>query len=112
MKEINKCPICGELLDLSNVKQHSIAVISLNVQYFQRWKNDTNLNSDLINTRRKFKVNNTTYHCITKVSDLHSLNLDEIIQTKFAIENKDYENLKLLAQANLKTFDINKYGKR
>ena len=82
-------------LNISGVRQRSIAVISLDAQDFQLWKNDNNLKHDGLDTQRRFKVGNTTYYCVSKVCDLCSLALDEITETKYAKENKEYEQIKI-----------------
>lgn len=88
-------------LNISGVRQRSIAVISFDTQDFQLWKNENNLKHDGLDTQRKFKVSNTTYHCISKARDLCSLALDEITETEYAKENKEYEQIKLEARGNL-----------
>ena len=88
-------------LNISGVRQRSIAVISLNARDFQLWKNDNNLKHDGLNTQKRFKIGKTTYYCVSKVCDLCSLALDEITETKHAKENKEYEQIKLLARGNL-----------
>jgi len=88
-------------LNISGVRQCSIAVISLDTYDFQLWKNENNLKHDGLDTQRKFKVGYITYHCITKVCDLCSLALDEITETEYAKENKEYEQIKLVARGNL-----------
>jgi hypothetical protein len=88
-------------LNISDVRQRSIAVISLDTQDFQLWKNENNLKHDGLGTRRRFKIDNTIYYCISKVCDLCSLTLDEITETKYAKENKEYEYIKLVARGNL-----------
>ena len=88
-------------LNISDVRQRSIAVISLDTHDFKLWKNENNIKHDGIDIQRRFKVGNTTYYCISKVCDLCSLNLDEIIETEYAKENKEYEQIKLVAHGNL-----------
>lgn len=82
-------------------KEHNIAVISLNVHDFKLWKSFNNLKEDKIGTEKKFRIKNTRYHCISKVKDLCSLGIDEIIETNYAKENKEYEEIKLVARNNL-----------
>lgn len=90
-------------LNISGVRQRSIAVISLDAQDFQLWKNENILKHDGLDTRRRFKIDNTTYYCISKVCDLCSLGLDEITETEYAKENKEYEQIKLVARGNIYT---------
>lgn len=87
-------------LNISDVRQRSIAVISLDTQDFKRWKIESNLKHDGLDRQRKFKIGNITYHCISKVCDLCSLTIDEIIETEYAKENKKYEQIKLAARGN------------
>jgi len=88
-------------LNISDVRQRSIAVISLDTNDFKLWKTDNNLKHDGLDTQRRFKVGNATYYCISKVCDLCSLAIDEIIETKYAKENKEYEQIKLVARGNV-----------
>ena len=88
-------------LNISGVRQRSIAVISFDSQDFQLWKSDNNLKHDGLGTRRRFKIGNTTYYCISKVCDLCSLSLDDITETEYAKENKEYEEIKLVVRGNL-----------
>lgn len=88
-------------LNISDVRQRSIAVISLDAHDFNLWKNENNLNPDGLDTLKRFNIDNTTYYCISKVCDLCSLNLDEIIETEYSKENKEYEQIKLVARGYL-----------
>lgn len=88
-------------LNISDVRQRSIGVISLDTHDFKLWKNENNLKHDGLDTVRRFKIDNTTYYCISKVCDLCSLAIDEIIETKYAKENKEYEQIKLVARGNV-----------
>jgi hypothetical protein len=88
-------------LNISDIRQRSIAVISLDAHDFKLWKNKNNLKHDELDTQKKFKVGNTTYYCISKVYDLCSLALDEITETEYAKENKEYGQIKLVARGNL-----------
>jgi hypothetical protein len=87
-------------LNMSDVRQRSIAVISLDTQDFKLWKLVSNLKHDGLDTQRRFKVGNTTYYCISKVCDLCSLAIDKIIETEYAKENKEYKQIKLVARGN------------
>lgn len=88
-------------LNISGVRQRSIAVISLDTQDFKLWKLEHKLKHDGLDTQRRFKIGNITYYCISKVCDLCSLAIDEIIETEYAKENKEYEHIKLVAKDNL-----------
>lgn len=88
-------------LNISDVRQRSIVVISLDTQDFKLWKLESNLKHDGLDTQRRFKVGNTTYYCISKVYDLCSLGIDEIIETEYAKENKEYEQIMLVARTCL-----------
>jgi hypothetical protein len=101
LKHIKRFNEAQENLNISDVRQRSIAVISLDTNDFKLWKNKNNLKHDGLDTQRKFKISNTTYYCVSKVCDLCSLRLDEIIETEYAKENKEYEQIKLAVRVNL-----------
>jgi hypothetical protein len=87
--------------NLTDIKERSVAVISLDTQDFNLWKLDSNLKHNGINTPTKFKVENTTYRCVTNICDLCSINIDEIVETKKAKENKHYEEIKFILKSNM-----------
>lgn len=87
--------------------QRSIAVISLDAHDFKIWKVKKFNNNSLeqhryLSTIKKFKINNTNYYCISNIGDLCSLTVDEIIETKHAKANKEYEQIKLVTRGNLR----------
>lgn len=87
----------AKLFSISDVRQRSIVVISLDIEDFKLWKSENKIKEDGTGTQRKFKTGNDTYYCITEVSDLCSLGIDEIIETKHAKENKEYVQIRLVA---------------
>lgn len=88
-------------LNPSDTKQRSIAVLSSNTNDFQAWKRDNNIKPTGVDKMRRFTVGNTTYHCISNVSDLCAINLDDIIETEHAKDNEEYEQMISVAQDNL-----------
>jgi hypothetical protein len=82
--------------------QRSIAVISLDSHDFQLWKTENNLKHDGLSMKRKFKIGNVTYYCISCVEDLCSLSLDSVTETQYANENKEYEHIKLAIEDYLR----------
>lgn len=81
--------------------QRSIAVISLDTQDFKLWSFEYELIYEGFEQQRKIKVGNTTYYCISKVCDLCSLSINEILETKHAKENKEYDEIKSVITGNL-----------
>ena len=77
-----------------NLKHYSIGVISKDVEDFLLWKKDMKLIGNTFDDIRKFKIGNTTYNCISNLSDFCSLTLNEIIETKNAKENEIYKDIK------------------
>jgi hypothetical protein len=76
--------------ELKKLKDYHTAIISLSTDDFQYWKLINNLKGDVLDYKRKFKINNTTYHCISSVTDLCSLRFDNFIETDNAKLNKEY----------------------
>lgn len=82
-------------------KEKTIAVLSLDIEDFQDWKNKNNLEEQGLDTQRKFKSGNNTYICISTVGDSCSYGFDEIIETDYAKENSDYEEIKSVVRTCL-----------
>ena len=78
----------------------TIAVISFDVEDFKRY---------LIYMRKtenpkKMKCGFDTFYCISNLCDMHSISFDEIIETVYAKENKNYEQIKQMTGFNLKQY--------
>ncbi len=70
------------------MKKKNIAVISLDADDFQLYFR-SHVGESESSTRKKHVTIFTTYHCITKVTDLCSLTLDGVHFTENAIFNKN-----------------------
>ena len=87
-------------LPLRFLPKHNIAVISLDRLDFRIWCHNrfkhckTKEGNSLENGR-------DTYICISRVTDLCSLDLDEVIETDRAKENKEYQQIKTFSKYNL-----------
>jgi len=82
------------------IKNHSIGVISLDAEDFMLWKEDIKLFGDGLETRKRFKIGNITYFCISNLNDLCSVRFDEVIETNYAKENEIYEDIKTYININ------------
>lgn len=89
------------IINENDNKQRNIVVISLNQEDFNNWRINK-IKKDGLDTVRKFNIGDTRFYCISKLNNLCSLNVDEITETEYAKENKDYEKIKLIAMSNLK----------
>lgn len=69
-----------------------MGVISLNFDDFNIWRREHQL-IDVELTRKNFTKNSITYFCISNMLDLHSITFDEIIETRYAKENSNYEKI-------------------
>lgn len=79
------------------------AVVSIDIDDFLEWKHLRGHANYMTGTHRKYQVGNTLYVCITKVIDLCSLAVDEIIITMHAHKNPEFEEIVRVAQSNLNT---------
>ena len=90
-------------------KEKHIAVIASDLKDFLEWVEETNLDGQVINSKRQLKVGNKTYHCIYKPTHLISLTLDGIIETKNARKGGVHSSIMTIAQSNLKTGRLSIY---
>jgi hypothetical protein len=79
---------------MNNSTEKNIGVIAYDTDDFINWKKGANLEHDGIDTKRKFKIGNKIYHCLTNSSDLCSKRFSEVIETEKAISNKEYLKIK------------------
>jgi len=84
-----------------NKDQSNIAVISLDTKDFLNWKENNNLRGGGLQYRKKFKIGNNVYNCITKANDLCSLTVNDVIETEHAKENEEYDEIKMVIKGNL-----------
>lgn len=101
LPEIEKL-VKNKNLNLLNIDKRTVVVISFSLEDFKLWKNNSKLKPDGLDRQRRFVVGNTTYYCVFRVNDLCSITVDEIIETERAKENKEYEQIKLIARGNMK----------
>jgi len=85
---------------LDVVHEKHVGVISSNIIDFNLWKKEHYSNGKNIDTQKKFVADNITYYCISNILDLHSLTLDEIIETGYAKENSEYEKILFFININ------------
>jgi len=57
---------------------------------------------DDICTVKRFKIKNKIYHCISTITDLLSKDINEVIETKSAKLNNEYNNIVLSLKEKLK----------
>jgi len=74
-------------------KIYNVGVISLNTNDFLYWKEKNGLKGEGLDNKRKFKVGNSVYFCLTSIGDTCSLELNEVIETEKAKLNKEYEEI-------------------
>lgn len=79
---------------MNDSSEKNIGVIAYDTNDFINWKKTANLEHDGIDTKRKFKIGNKIYHCLTKESDLCSMRFSEVIETNDAKSNKEYVDIK------------------
>jgi len=80
----------------------TIAVISFDVEDFKRYMKDNFIGGYTTRTSKKMKSGFDTYYGISNLCDMHSISFDEIIETNYAKENKNYEQIKQMTGFNLK----------
>lgn len=91
------------LNDISNFYPNKeIAVISLNIEDFKQWMSERGLVGNMINTPRRIKCGNVIYHCISNSIHPRSYSFDEIIETDYAKENKEYDLIITVIRPNLR----------
>ena len=82
-----------------------IGVISRDLQDFMNWRDEKKLVPNSTHTRKMFRVNETTFYCIYKPTDLVSLTLDEIVETKNAKTSDTYGIIMEIAKPMIKSND-------
>ena len=82
-------------------KEKHVAVVSSDLIDFLKWKEEMNLKGEMIDTRKKFKVGNTTYHCIYKPTHLIGLLLNNVVETYNAKKGGAYNSIMTLAKKQL-----------
>lgn len=87
---------------LYNKNIYNIAVISSNILDFEIWKKENNLVGEGFDAVKKFKIKNKVYYCILNVNDLVSLNITEVIETKSAKINAEYNEILSILNEKLK----------
>ena len=73
----------------------NIAVISLDSNDFLSWENQRNLIRDRVGTIKNFNSNGVTYHCISNITDLCSLTLNNYFITDHGFLNEQFEAILL-----------------
>lgn len=71
-----------------------IGIISKDINDFQNWKLESDLETEKIDNIRKFDSQGSIYLCISNLSHLCSVKFDKIIETGFAKQNKSYKKIK------------------
>jgi hypothetical protein len=87
--------------DRNNINSCVIAVISLDVEDFISWKDSSGFKPVEVNNKKKFKIGDVTYYCISGLCDLCSLTINEVIETENANGNEHYDEIKSSIVANI-----------
>lgn len=105
--------VLNELMQIKNLipnpAQRNVAVICLNPSDFINWKMENKqhyddiISNENMNTTKRFSIGETTYFRINKVIDLCSLNIDEIIETKQAKNNIEYNEIIFNSRYSIRT---------
>lgn len=84
------------------INPKTIAIISFDVEDFKRYMITQFINIRKTEKPKKIKCGFDTYYCISDICDMHSISFNEIIETDYAKENKNYEQIKQMTGFNLK----------
>ena len=69
----------------------TIAIISFDVEDFRRYVMDNITGTHKTEKPKKIKCGFDTYYCISDICDMHSISFNEIIETDYAKENKNWD---------------------
>lgn len=83
----------------STTQMYNVGVIAIDTYDFTQWKINRGFDTSR-GTRKDITVFNTKYFCIIDSPDLVAKDFDEVIETPFAKENPNYDQIKSLVSMN------------